>query len=65
MEGVLSSLPRDVMESPSLEVFEDCGDVALGDVVSGHSGMGWGWVCGSWLFSPTSLILHVGVVGMG
>lgn len=28
-------LPRDVMESPSLEGFESSGDVALGDVVSG------------------------------
>ena len=28
-----------VMESPSLEVFQNHGDVALGDVVSGH---GWG-----------------------
>jgi len=24
-----------------------CGDVALRDVVSGHSGMGWGWTWGS------------------
>jgi len=29
-----------VVESPSLEVFQNCGDVALRDVVSGH---GWGW----------------------
>ena len=28
-------------------VFQGCGDVALGDVVSGHGGMGWGWIWGS------------------
>jgi len=33
-------LPRGVMESPTLEVFQSCGDVALGDVVSGHIGLG-------------------------
>jgi len=31
---------RGVVGSPSLEVFQNCGDVALRDVVSGH---GWGW----------------------
>lgn len=29
--------------SPSLEVLKDHGDVALGDMVSGRGGMGWGW----------------------
>ena len=29
-----------VMESPSLEVFQNHGDVALRDVVSGHGGVG-------------------------
>ena len=33
-------LPREVVESPSLEVFKNHGDVALGDVASGHGGGG-------------------------
>jgi len=45
-------LLRVVVESPSLKVFQNHGDVALKDVVigqkatdviSGHGGMGWGW----------------------
>jgi len=28
--------------SPSMEVFQNCGDVALRDVGSGHGGVGWG-----------------------
>jgi len=38
-------LPREVGESPSLEVSEKCVDVALKDVVSGlgGGGVGWGW----------------------
>jgi len=38
-------------------VFQNHGDVAAGDMVSGHGGMGWGWLWawGSWRSSPTSM----------
>ena len=32
-----------VVESPNTEVFQNSGDVALRDVVSGHGRVGWGW----------------------
>ena len=33
-------LPREVLDSPSLEMFKNRGDVAPGNVVSGHGGDG-------------------------
>ena len=36
----LAQLPKEVVGSPSLEVFQNHGDVALRDVVSGHGGGG-------------------------
>jgi len=36
-------LPREVVKLPSLEVFQNCVDLALRDMVSGHGGMGWDW----------------------
>ena len=43
-------LPREVMQSPSPEVFKNHGDVSLRDVVSRHDGMGWDW---TWRSFPT------------
>ena len=39
----MAQLPRLVVGSPSLEVLQNHGDVALRDVVNGHGGVGWGW----------------------
>jgi len=43
----MAQLPRVVVESPSLEVFQNHGDGALRDVGSGRGGMGWSWTQGS------------------
>ena len=42
----MAQLPRGVVVSLSLEVFQSHGDVALRDVGSGCGGVGWGWSWG-------------------
>ena len=37
----MAQLPRDMVASLSLEVFKNCVDVALREVVSGHGVVGW------------------------
>ena len=47
----VAQLPRGVVGSLSVEVFQSHGDVALRDVVSEHGGVGWAWGSGG-LFQP-------------
>jgi len=46
-----------VVGSLALEVLQNCGDVALRDVVSGHSRTGWKWTWRSERAFPALLIL--------
>jgi len=48
--AAVAQLPREVVGSPSTEVFQNRGDVALRDVGSGHGGVGLGDLRG--LFQP-------------
>lgn len=41
-----------VVGSPSLEVFQNCGDGALKEVVRGRGGMSWDWAWESLRSSP-------------
>jgi len=42
----VAQLPREVVGSPSMEVFQNREDVALIDVISGRDGVGGGWMWG-------------------
>ena len=52
----LAQLHREAVGSSSQEVFQNHGDVALRDVVSGHGGVHWGWTWGSQSIFPTVII---------
>ena len=43
---IWNSLHEEVVGSPSMEVFQNRGDVALRDVVVAMVGVGWGWPWG-------------------
>ena len=51
----MAQLPREVGDSPSLEVSQSHGDVALRAV--GTVGVGWGWTWGSEWSLPALMIL--------
>jgi len=42
----LAQLPKEVIATPSQEVFKNRGDVALRDMVSGYGRMDWAWRSG-------------------
>jgi len=53
--GAGAQTAQGAVGSASLKGFKNCRDAALGDVVSGHGGVGWAW--GSERSSPTFMIL--------
>ena len=53
----MAQLPREVLESLSLEVLRNHAEVALSSIVRRHGGMVWGRTRRSCVFFPTLMIL--------